>query len=303
MLCFGAVSSFGVRSVFRAGGRGGAAGGLGAAVESIGIVGGGTVGGGIVDILSRKKDAFSLMTGKELRVDRLAVRDVSKERNFSTPASCKVTGSYMDVVEDPGIDTVVEVMGGTTEAKEVVFESLRRGKNVVTANKALVAMCLPEIEALVKEVNEKRAKEGEGSNGGAGARRSLEFRYEAAVCEGIPIISSMQSDFAGDDVTIISGIINGCTNYMLTAMDQDGLSYDESLSKASELGYTKADPALDVGGFDARSKLKILIRLAFGLNVEEDDITCRGIPELTKEDFEYARMLGGTVKLMGVAKR
>jgi len=177
----------------------------------------------------------------------------------------------------------------------VVFESLRRGENVVTEIEALVAMCLPEIEALVKEVNEKRAKEGEGSNGGAGsgAKRSVEFRYEAAVCGGIPIISSMQSDFAGDDVTMINGIINGCTNYMLTAMDQDGLSYDESLSKASELGYAEADPTLDVGGFDARSKLKILIRLAFGLNVEEDDITCRGIPELTKEDFEYARMLRG----------
>ena len=125
---------------------------------------------------------------------------------------------------------------------------MRRGENVVTANKALVAMCLPEIEALVKEVNEKRAKEGEGegSNGGAGAgaKRSVEFRYEAAVCGGIPIISSMQSDFAGDDVTMINGIINGCTNYMLTAMDQDGLSYDESLSKASELGYAEADPTL-----------------------------------------------------------
>jgi len=122
------------------------------------------------------------------------------------------------------------------------------------------------------------------------------------VCGGIPIIRSLLSDFVGDDVKEISGIINGCTNFMLTSMDKNGWSYDESLAKASDLGYAEADPTLDVGGFDARSKLRILMRLAFGLDVEEDEISCKGIQDLTKIDFEYARMLGGTIKIVGVAR-
>jgi hypothetical protein len=113
----------------------------------------------------------------------------------------------------------------------------------------------------------------------------------------------MQSDFVGDEIKSISGIINGCTNYMLTAMDRDQKGYDEALEQASALGYAEADPTLDVGGFDARSKLKILMRLAFGVDVEEDEISCRGITELTKIDFGYAATLGGTIKLLGVAEK
>ena len=203
-----------------------------------------------------------------------------------------MSDSYQDILDDGSIDTVVEVMGGTTLAKDVVFDALKSGKNVVTANKALIADCLLEIEEIVKSVNSAR-----------GDAKPVEFRYEAAVCGGIPIISSLQGDFVGDEITMCTGIINGCTNYMLTCMDRDGLSYDESLKGASELGYAEADPTLDVGGFDARSKLKILMRLAFGVDVPEDEISCKGIPELTKEDFEYARMLGGTIKLTGVAKK
>jgi len=231
------------------------------------------------------------MTGKELVISRLAVRDLAKKRDFATPSGCVVSDDFNDVLNDDAVETVVEVMGGTTLAKDVVVSSLKAGKNVVTANKALIAAYLPEIEALVKEVNAK--------NSG----RAVEFRYEAAVCGGIPIIASMQGDFVGDSISMITGIINGCTNYMLTAMDKNGLSYDESLQGASELGYAEADPTLDVGGFDARSKLKILMRLAFGVDVEEDEISCKGITDLTKEDFEYAAMLGGTIKLLGVAKK
>jgi len=129
----------------------------------------------------------------------------------------------------------------------------------------------------------------------------VEFRYEAAVCGGIPIIRSLQSDFPGDQITMISGIINGCTNYMLTAMDQHGMSYDDALEAAAKLGYAEADPTLDVGGFDARSKLRILMRLGMGVDVEEEEIACSGITDLTKMDFEYAKMMGGTIKLIGVA--
>jgi homoserine dehydrogenase len=186
---------------------------------------------------------------------------------------------------------VVEVMGGTTDAKKVVFDALKAGKDVVTANKALIAMCLPEIEAVLNQVNKNR--EGD----------LVEFRYEAAVCGGIPVIRSLQSDFVGDEVEMLSGIINGCTNYMLTAMDKGGKSYEEALAEAAALGYAEADPTLDVGGFDARSKLRIMVRLAFGLEVEEEEISCRGITDLTALDFQYAKMMGGTVKLIAVAKK
>ena len=150
-------------------------------------------------------------------------------------------------------------MGGTTLAKDVVLRALRAGKDVVTANKALIADCLPEIEAVVAEANAAQ---------GAGAPR-VQFGYEAAVCGGIPIIHTMNTDFVGDEVTRLRGIMNGCTNFMLTKMEAEGLSYADCLAEATALGYAEEDPTLDVGGFDARSKLKILIKLAFGTDVGE----------------------------------
>lgn len=259
------------------------------AAVNVGLFGGGTVGGGIVEILAKKNDYFEQMTGNTLSVKKICVRDASKPRDFELPEGCIVTTEYSDILEDESIDIVVEVMGGTTDAKDVVYAALKSGKDVVTANKALISACMPEIEALLKEVNEDRDS-------------SVEFRYEAAVCGGIPIIRSLQSDFVGDDIQTVSGIINGCTNFMLTAMDRDGKSYDEALSEASDLGYAEEDPTLDVGGFDARSKLKILMRLAYGIEVEEDEIACKGITDLTKLDFEYAKMMGGSIKLVGVAE-
>ncbi|KAL9190212.1 hypothetical protein ACHAXT_007423 [Thalassiosira profunda] len=253
---------------------------------TLGIFGGGTVGGGIVEILNKKKAYFKQLTGKNIEVKKVCVRDASKPRDFALPEGCSIVTSYDDILNDDGIDMAVEVMGGTTDAKDVVVSALQKGKSVVTANKALIAADLSEIEALVDSLED-----------------DAQFRYEAAVCGGIPIIRSMQSDFVGDEIQLMSGIINGCTNFMLTAMDRDGKSYDEALSQASDLGYAEADPTLDVGGFDARSKLKILMRLAYGIDVDEEEITCRGITELTKIDFEYAKTLGGTIKLLGVAEK
>lgn len=230
------------------------------------------------------------MTGSDIEVAAMCVRDLSKKRDFDIPAGCTITDKYDDILKDDSIDMVVEVMGGTTDAKKVVYDSLKAGKDVVTANKALIAKHLPEIEELLNKVNEGRDK-------------MVEFRYEAAVCGGIPVIRSMQSDFVGDEISMLSGIINGCTNFMLTSMDQGGLSYEDALAEASRLGYAEADPTLDVGGFDARSKLRILMRLAFGVEVNEDEISCRGITDLTKLDFEYAKMMGGTIKLIGVARK
>jgi homoserine dehydrogenase len=263
-------------------------------VRRIGLFGGGTVGGGIVEILRRKSAYVEALTGDRVGLDlaKLCVRDAAKRRDFDLPATCAVTESYDDILEDDSIDMVVEVMGGVTDAKDVVYRALRAGKDVVTANKALIAKLLPEIEKILEEVNRDRGEEEE----------KVEFRYEAAVCGGIPVIRSMQSDFVGDEITMISGIINGCTNFMLTAMDRDGKSYEEALEEASELGYAEADPTLDVGGFDARSKLRILMRLGFGVEVDEEEISTRGITDLTKLDFQYAKMMGGTIKLVGVAR-
>jgi len=256
---------------------------------NIGIFGGGTVGGGIVEIIESKREHFEKMTGKSINVKKIVVRDLDKPRDFTVPEGCVITTDFDDILGDDSLDIIVEVMGGTTLANDVVRKALSNGQDVVTANKALIAANLPDIEALINKVNE-------------GKDDKVEFRYEAAVCGGIPIIRSLQSDFVGDDITMISGIINGCTNFMLTAMDVHGKSYDEALSEASDLGYAEADPTLDVGGFDARSKLKILIRLAYGIDVEEEDISCRGITDLTKLDFQYAKMMGGSIKLIGVAK-
>lgn len=261
---------------------------LQAATRKIGIFGGGTVGGGIVEILQRKKDYLRQLTGHDMEIVSICVRDANKERDFALPPNCQVTENYSDILNNPDIDMVVEVMGGVTDAKDVVYTALRNGKDVVTANKALIAKYLPEIEGVLEECK----KEG----------KAVEFRYEAAVCGGIPVIRSMQSDFVGDDISMLSGIINGCTNFMLTAMDKSGWSYDQALAEASRLGYAEADPTLDVGGFDARSKLRILMRLAYGVEVDEEEISCRGITDLTKLDFEYAKMMGGTIKLIGVAK-
>lgn len=258
----------------------------------LGIVGGGTVGGGIVEILTKKKEYLEKLSGNSIEIKKISVRDASKARDFEIPEGCIITEDSSEILNDDEIDVVAEVMGGTTLAKDIVFNALTNGKHVVTANKALIADCLSEIEAHLKTVNEDKALED-----------SIQFNYEAAVCGGIPIINSLQSDYPGDDVTMIAGIINGCTNFMLTKMDRDGLTYDESLAEASELGYAEADPTLDVGGFDARSKLKIMMRLAYGIDVDESNIPCRGIQELTSVDYDYAKKLGGTIKLLGIAEK
>lgn len=228
--------------------------------------------------------------GTTLKIKKICVRDASKKRDFDIPKGCEITTSYDDILKDDEIDMVVEVMGGVDEAKDICYGAIEAGKDVVTANKALIAKHLPDIEALLEKVNEGRDE-------------PVEFRYEAAVCGGIPVIRSMQSDFVGDEISKISGIINGCTNFMLTSMDKGGKSYDEALAEAAELGYAEADPTLDVGGFDARSKLRILMRLAYGVEVDEEKISCRGITDLTKLDFEYAKMMGGTIKLLGVSQK
>ena len=264
-----------------------------ASAVRVGIVGGGTVGGGIAEILASRDAFLRDSLGITVQIAKLCVRDASKARDFALPVGCAIVTDVSDVLDDADIDMVVEVMGGVTLAKEVVTRAIKGGKHVVTANKALIAQDLPELNALLTEVNANR--EGSG-------QPPVQFGFEAAVCGGIPIIHALQRDFLADEIVQISGIINGCTNFILSSMAAGGKSYTQALDEASALGYAEADPTLDVGGFDARSKLRILMKLAFGLDVNEEEIPCRGITAVTSTDFEYAKLLDGTVKLLGIAK-
>lgn len=177
-------------------------------------------------------------------------------------------------------------MGGTSLAKTVVLESLKRGKSVVTANKALIAEHLDEIHAAVEQ----------------SAHDGIRFGYEAAVAGGIPIISTLQHCYAGDIITEVGGIINGTTNYMLGKMEE-GADYDEVLKEAQDLGFAETDPTADVEGHDVRAKIAILCKLAFGTTTDVKEIPCNGITQISSVDFEYAKLLNCTIKLVGTAAR
>ena len=246
----------------------------------IGMIGGGTVGGGTLELVMGRLKGRA---GRPLIVTKICVKDLSKPRSFHLDEATKLTNNVDTILDDPEIDMVVEVMGGTTLAKRVVETSLKNQKPVVTANKALIAENLDEIHQLCKD-----SKVG--------------FGYEAAVCGGIPIIQTIQSCYAGDIIHSISGIMNGTTNYMLGKMQQ-GIDYDAVLKEAQDLGYAEADPTADVEGHDVRAKICILAKLAFGVTVPVESVPCQGISHLSSVDFEYAKLLNCTIKLIGTAQR
>jgi len=254
----------------------------------IGLIGGGVVGGGTYEILMGRLGGSTGQAKPPLSrpcvVTKLCVRDPTKQRDFSIDDNLtEVVTDVQSIIQDESIDLVVEVMGGTGLAKTVVEGSLKAKKPVVTANKALLAEYLDELHALSKE-------------------NDTVLAYEAAVCGGIPIIQTLHSVYAGDIVTQIMGICNGTTNYMLGKMEA-GADYDEVLKEAQDLGFAEADPTADVEGHDVRAKICLLAKLAFGTTVSVDDIPCRGITQITPVDFEYAKLLGCTIKLVGTAKR
>uniref|UniRef100_A0A7S1D758 Homoserine dehydrogenase n=1 Tax=Cyclophora tenuis TaxID=216820 RepID=A0A7S1D758_CYCTE len=217
-------------------------------------------------------------------ITKLCVRDAAKKRTFALDEDkTKVVTSIEDIYQDDDIDLVVEVMGGTGVAKTLVIESMKRGKSIVTANKALLAESLEELQALSLEKN-------------------VTIAYEAAVCGGIPIIHTLQSCFTGDVIHEVMGICNGTTNYMLGLME-DGADYDAVLKEAQDIGYAEADPTADVEGHDVRAKICLLAKLAFGKTLVVDDVPCRGITDISTVDFEYANCLGCTIKLIGTAVR
>ena len=248
----------------------------------IGVLGLGVVGRGVLDAVQRNVDAYAARCGRRLEVRAAAVRNVSSRRDLA---------SQLTVIDDPisvatreDVDVVVELMGGEEPACGCIEAALSAGKSVVTANKEVMAKHGPRLLALADA-------------------HGVELRYEASVGGGIPIIGVLQRDLQANDVSSIRAIINGTTNYMITAMSRDGVSYADALADAQRLGYAEADPASDVEGIDAAYKLSILASLGFRAQVSPDQVHHEGITALSARDFVHARDLGYAIRMLATASR
>jgi homoserine dehydrogenase len=248
----------------------------------IGVLGGGTVGGTLIRRLLEDGDAIAQKAGLRLEVRRIAVRSLDKARPFEAPAGL-LTDNAEEVIDDPTVELVVEVMGGLDPAGALVLRALEAGKPVVTANKELVAARGPELVELAE-------------------RRGVSLLFEASVGGGIPIIRPLSESLAGEQVQRVMGIVNGTTNYILTKMFEDGAEYEEVLAEAQMLGFAEADPTADVSGADAVAKAAILASLAFGTWVSGDDVFREGIEALDPADFRFASDLGYVPKLLAIAE-
>lgn len=243
----------------------------------IGIVGVGTVGSSVVKILQENKDIITARAGIELCVTKGIVRDLNKKRNLNIQLSVNPD----DILDDPEIDIVVELMGGIEESKAVVTKALKSGKSVVTANKALLAYHRYELQALCKNNT---------------------IAYEASVAGGIPIIQALKNGLSANHILSIRGIINGTCNFMLTKMANEGVDFAPVLKEAQDLGYAESDPTFDIGGFDAAHKLLILASIAYGIDAKPEDIMIEGIEKITQDDFAFAKEFGYAIKHLGIAK-
>ena len=244
----------------------------------VGIIGVGTVGQSVAKILKENADIISARAGVNIVPIIGAVKNLTKKRDVDI----KLTDNPLDVVDNPEVDIVVELMGGVEEPYELVKKALKNGKSVVTANKALLAYHRYELQEI------------------AG---NLPLFYEASVAGGIPIIGALRNGLSANHIESIVGILNGTCNYMLTKMIQEGIEYDEVLKEAQALGYAEADPTFDVGGFDAAHKLLILASIAYGIDAKPEDILIEGIENITSSDVEFAREFGYEIKLLGIAKK
>ncbi len=248
----------------------------------IGLVGTGTVGGGCLDILSNHKQDFLRHFGIDLELTRVCSRD--PQAAASRGLQDIFTDDYHDIINDPDIDIVVELIGGTGVAKSVIVEALQAGKHVVTANKAIMATSGEEIMGLAEEMG-------------------LEIAFEASVGGGIPIIDPLKHSLIANRIDSIMGIVNGTTNYMLTRMDEDSLEYDAALKEAQERGFAEADPTADVDGLDAAAKIAILASIAFNSRVTMDQVFTEGIRRISPIDLANAHDSGYVVKLVAHARR
>ncbi len=249
---------------------------------SVGLLGVGTVGTGVIKLLSENAERIEARLGARVVVKRIACRDLAKERGDGIDVSL-LTDNVDDVLEAPDIDVVVEVIGGIEPVRGYLLKAIASKKHAVTANKALLAKHGVELMS-------------------AAAERSVDLFYEASVGGGIPVIRALRESLASDRIDALYGIINGTTNYILTEMFTRGAEFDVVLADASAKGYAEADPSLDVDGHDAAQKLAILASLAFGVQVTSDDIYTEGIRHLTAFDVSAASELGYVVKLLAVAR-
>ena len=248
----------------------------------VGLIGTGTVGGGCIDILRNHEQDFLRHYGIDLELVRVCSRN--PEQAEAHGVGDLFTTDFSDIINDPDIDIVVELIGGTTVAKDVVVSALEAGKNVVTANKALMATSGEEIMALAEE-------------------KGVEIAFEASVGGGIPIIGPLKHSLIANEISAVMGIVNGTTNYMLTRMDEDGMSYEEALAEAQAKGFAEADPTADVDGLDAAAKIAILASIAFNSRVVMDDVYTEGIRRISPIDLALANNMGYAVKLIAHAHR
>ncbi|MEA5019838.1 MAG: homoserine dehydrogenase [Gordonibacter sp.] len=248
----------------------------------LGLVGTGTVGGGCIDILKNHAQDFKRHYGVDVELVRVCSRN--PEQAITHGVEDLFTQDYQDILNDPDIDIVIELIGGTTVARDVVCGALRAGKSVVTANKALMATYGKEVMELADEAGK-------------------EIAFEASVGGGIPIIDPLKHSLIANRIDTVMGIVNGTTNYMLTRMAEDGLAYDEALLEAQEKGFAEADPTADVDGLDAAAKIAILASIAFNSRVTIKDVHAEGIRNITPLDLDTARDMGYCVKLLAHAHR
>ncbi|MCM3705500.1 MULTISPECIES: homoserine dehydrogenase [Cytobacillus] len=250
---------------------------------SIGLLGLGTVGSGVVQIIEKHQDKLMHQVGCPVVVKKVLVKDVNKERAVKVDRDL-LTLNPEDILNDADIDVVIEVMGGIEETKSHLKKALENGKHVVTANKDLMAVYGPELLA-------------------ASAQNGCDLFYEASVAGGIPILRGLVDGLASDRITKMMGIVNGTTNFILTKMSKNGSAYEDVLKEAQDLGYAESDPTADVEGLDAARKMAILSTLGFSMNIDLDDVKVKGITEITEEDLQYGKQLGYIMKLIGIAHR
>ena len=247
---------------------------------NVAVLGYGTVGSGVYDVLTKNKDSIAKKAGDEINV-----KYVLDLREFPGDSVNQVLVHDFDtIVNDPEVDIVAEAMGGLNPAYDFAKRTLEAGKNYCTSNKELVAKYGPELLALAEKMNKN-------------------FMFEASVGGGIPIIRPLNQSLTADDLTEITGILNGTTNFILTKMDKEGLAFDDVLKEAQALGYAEKDPTADVEGYDACRKIAILSSLVYGSHVDFEDIYTEGITKITDVDFKYASKMGLSIKLFGKSKK
>lgn len=249
----------------------------------VGLLGCGIVGTGVVRLLQENSSILEEKLGAKLTLQRIAVRDVEKDRGLAL-APGVLTGDFRQVLADPDISIIIELIGGYSPAREYLLEAIGNGKHVITANKALLALHGQELYD-------------------AAARNGVEIRYEAAVAGGIPVLSAIKGNMAANRFGSVLGILNGTCNYILTRMTEEGAGFAAVLKNAQELGYAEADPTFDIEGTDTAHKLSILISLCFGTWVSFGDIHVEGISSVTDLDIDFAGRLGYRIKLLAIGKR